>query len=144
MTSGHDSAEDRYTRAMLDVIGDRLDASRTSAAAEVDAYLANLREGVAQQVAESAARIQQTRAEQAAWMASLYSDEPDEGTPTDVAHAQTGASAPGLPASPRGSGHGQLTHADELAEAARIRSLSLREYAQERERLIRPGQPVMF
>jgi hypothetical protein len=119
---------------MLDVIGDRLDAGRASAAAEVDQYLANLREGVARQVTESEARMQKIRDDRAAWLNSLYDDEP---VPTDVAQGQVDASAAGSsPASPPGSGPGQPNrHADELAEAERIRSMSMQDYARERQRL---------
>ena len=133
---------------MLDVIGDRIDAGQASIAADVDQYLASLREGVARQVAESEARIAAGRDATAHWLQNFYDDDA-EGVDTSVGpQISRDASGSGGPATPGPGSAGQPNSRDaelaEAEEAERIRRLSLQDYAQERQRLIRAGSPGMF
>lgn len=115
-------------------------------AADLDRLAESWRSGADQMAAESQQRMAQMAADQQAWLRSLYDGDTDEGPqPKDQSQARGGASRAGWsPASPAGPGpdSGQpLTFEDvraaEMAEADRIRNLSLQDFAVERERLIR-------
>jgi hypothetical protein len=92
---------------------------------------------------ELAGRMAQLDADHQAWLAD-YREElrgaASEPAPQDVAQGQAGRFPTGSPPSRSGGpGPAQPDHAAELAEADRIKSLTMREFAQERQRHIRPS-----
>ena len=134
------SAGDRaYVASMLDYRDAQLDRAR----AEMDRRVNELRDewsaGVAHQVAAAEAASRQRQETHVEWLRSLIGDDATK----DVARAGgRGADAPVLTDAPP-VGHipqpAQPTQPDpreaELAEAARIRGLSMPAWAEERERL---------
>ncbi len=117
---------------------------------DMERYRRELSEGVAldttatdAMIAEAAARTKAAQEETRRYLAQLAGDEPAPIDPQDQAvgaSAAAGSSSPAMPGG--GPGPGQpLTFEDvraaEMAEADRIRNLSLQDFAVEREHLIR-------
>jgi hypothetical protein len=132
--SGHDP-ERAYVAAMLEHHRDSFDRARAAMQADLDRLAESWRSGYAQQLADHEARMQKAQADHQAWLRSLYADDDSEPQPTqDVAaggHGDASASPAGPP-----DGHGPRQQPDpraaELAEAERIRSMPMAEYAQRR------------
>ena len=126
MTS-HD-VERAYVAAMLDNADDRLAEATAAMRADLDRLADSWQAGVAQQLADHETRLAQIRDDQARWVNSLYGDD-DEG-PHELAGGQGDAPAGrNAPATPGPVPRQPDPHVAELAEAARLRAMSMNEYA---------------
>ena len=133
--TGHDAAERAWVQQRLASLADRFDQAAAEMAADLDLYRDDWSSRHAEQLQAHNERMRQMEADQAAWFKNWY-DGDDESAPTDVGRGQVDASAAGSsPATPPGPGPGQPIHAAELAEAERIRSMSMAEYAARRAEL---------
>jgi hypothetical protein len=131
--SNHDAEQAAYVQRMLDHRAARL----ADATAAMQADLDRLRESWAcgaYSVAGHEDRMQRMRDDTARYLKGL-SCAADEPAPIDVAGGHRDRSGPS-PASRQGPRQPD-PHAAALAEAARLKSLSLTAYAEERQRLIR-------
>jgi hypothetical protein len=143
------SPQDREWRQVvvaLDLEQARLDQYRADTQARLDAYASDAAARTAEMLQAHRDRVRQFEEDQRAWFKSLYDG--DEPAPTDVGQqepSRQGASSrgPATPAGPRPAGQPINPHAAELAELAeaeRIKGLSMEAFAVERQRLIRPNQ----
>ena len=113
--------------------------------AELDLYRDDWSSRYADQLRGHQARMDAIRAETDQYIKSLYG-EADEPAPTpDVGQQEpsrqdASSRGPATPAGPRPAGQPINPHAAELEEAERIRDMPMREWAAERQRLIRPNQ----
>lgn len=122
------------TRALLDDIERyRLELS---AGVELD------NTSMADAVREHEQRMSDLAAQQRAWLEDFISGGTSDPASTDP-QGQVGASTAGAAPATSGPGPGQPNpHAAELAEADRIRGLSMWDFQRERERLIRRDQGI--
>jgi hypothetical protein len=131
----HDAAERAYVQSMVDLADARRDAVLAGMQTDINRLRDSWSSGYAEQRQAAEARIEAIREGTRAWVQGLYAD--GEDTPTDVAAGgrEDGASV----LTHTSVGHNGLRQRPtpdpreaELAEAARIRSLSWAEYAAER------------
>ena len=136
---------DRVERALIQHALDVADAELARARAEMEARVTALKEswssGFEQHLADSAARQQAIREGTREWIKGLYADDGDQGARTDVRQIPQDASAPGEPVPPGAGSAGPPTdpYAAELAEAERIRTMPMQDWAEVRKTLIRTG-----
>jgi hypothetical protein len=132
----------------------RMSTDLQRARADQDSALQHLRElwreGFERDLADHQKRLEALRAEQAAWFSNFVDGEATEPASTPDVVVRPGPRGAPLP-SPSGSsqdGHSpagqrpQDPHAAELAEASRIKGLSMQAFAAERQRLIRADQSI--
>jgi hypothetical protein len=138
VTSSHD-VERALVQGLLDIADDRLADATAVMRADLDRLAESWRAGYAQQLADHEARMRKLDEDHQAWLRSLYADDDSEPQPTqDVAAGGLG-DAPASSSSGT-DGHGPRQQPDprvaaELAEAERIRSMPMNEYAAMRAEL---------
>ena len=138
----HDAAERAqraYIAAVLDGQADQLDRATESMRSELDHLLTSWSSTAAQQVAAHEARIRQMQEDNLAWLRNRAADDGDEGARTDVRQVPQDASSLGAPVPPGAGSAGPPTDpwAAELAEAERIRTMPMQDWAEVRRTLIR-------
>jgi hypothetical protein len=143
--NSHD-VERALVQSRLDLADARLAQTAAEMATELDLYRDDWSTRTAEMMWAHEDRVRQIRDDQAAWLDSFINGETGEVSHTDVGQGQVVLGAPATgwssPAGPGGPGPGQPPnpHAVELAEAERLRDLTMAEYAAERQRLIRSNQ----
>jgi len=129
--------ERAWVQSRIADLDHRLDQTAAEMASALDLYRDDWSTSTNEMMRAHAEQMQRLRDDQAAWLANFTNGEAGEPAPTQDVGQGHGASATG-PAPAPGPGPGQPNpHAAELAEAERIRNLSLQDFAVERERLIR-------
>lgn len=119
---------------------DYRDAQLDRAKAEMDRRVSELRDewsaGVAHQVATSEARVRQLQEDQVTWLRSLAGDDDAANEPPAGSRTDTSASTAN-PAGHSDSRQEPDPRAAELAEAERIRTMPMQDWAEVRKTLIR-------
>ena len=134
--NSHD-VERAYVQARLDHADRQLDQASAAMRADLDRLAESWRSGAAQQLADHETRMRKLDEDHQAWLRSLYADDDEPALTHELAGAEDAAVSSGhRPQQPN-------AHEVEMAEAARIRSLSMQDWAVERQRLIR-ANPGMF
>ena len=144
---GRSMSYDRVERALVQHALDVADAELAQARAEMAARVTALKEswssGFEQQLADSEARQQAIRDQTQQYLQSIYAD--DDGTHA-LAAGGHGADVSGLTAAPDGHDHRQQPDPDpyaaELAEAERIRTMPMQDWAEVRRTLIRTSDSL--
>ncbi len=126
---------------------DYADAALARAAAQMEAQVTALREewscNAAHQVAAAEARTRQLQEDSLQWLRSR-ADDGDQGAHIDVAAGDHRGDASATAAASYGTGHGPrqqpTQHEQELAEASRLKNMTMQQFALERQQLIRSGR----
>jgi hypothetical protein len=137
-----DASDRAFIATMCDYADAQLDRYRADADAQILAIKEEWSSNAASQMAESEARVRRLQEDSLAWLRSRYDDEPRKlaGSGDHREEATASAASPGTGHSPRTQQPGQ--HELELAEAARIRNLTMQQFAIERQTLIRSGKGI--